>query len=111
MGNAEEGTRTPTAFRPPAPKAGASANSATSALPDSITGFYVEQVFSMFVVDLRHSRFKLNRLNRLRKITPTCQAGSTQDFYGSKFGSGSGSLSPSLVSHTYKVGKIKMLMA
>ena len=28
---AEEGTRTPTAFRPPAPKAGASANSATSA--------------------------------------------------------------------------------
>ena len=30
---AEEGTRTPTAFRPPAPKAGASANSATSALP------------------------------------------------------------------------------
>ena len=34
---AEEGTRTPTAFRPPAPKAGASANSATSALPDSIT--------------------------------------------------------------------------
>ncbi len=34
---AEEGTRTPTAFRPPAPKAGASANSATSALGDSIT--------------------------------------------------------------------------
>src|ERR1700675_1932667 len=30
---AEEGTRTPTAFRPPAPKAGASANSATSASP------------------------------------------------------------------------------
>src|ERR1700722_7016968 len=29
--SAEEGTRTPTAFRPPAPKAGASANSATSA--------------------------------------------------------------------------------
>src|SRR5580700_8296059 len=29
--NAEEGTRTPTAFQPPAPKAGASANSATSA--------------------------------------------------------------------------------
>ena len=29
--HAEEGTRTPTAFRPPAPKAGASANSATSA--------------------------------------------------------------------------------
>ena len=28
---AEEGTRTPTAFRPPAPKAGASANFATSA--------------------------------------------------------------------------------
>ena len=36
-GFAEEGTRTPTAFRPPAPKAGASANSATSASPDSIT--------------------------------------------------------------------------
>src|SRR5579863_1575813 len=34
---AEEGTRTPTAFRPPAPKAGASANSATSALPHIIT--------------------------------------------------------------------------
>src|SRR5882762_7298016 len=34
---AEEGTRTPTAFRPPAPKAGASANSATSALRNSIT--------------------------------------------------------------------------
>ena len=34
---AEEGTRTPTAFRPPAPKAGASANSATSARTDSIT--------------------------------------------------------------------------
>ena len=31
IGSAEEGTRTPTAFRPPAPKAGASANSATSA--------------------------------------------------------------------------------
>src|ERR1700675_492915 len=30
---AEEGTRTPTAFRPPAPKAGAAANSATSAAP------------------------------------------------------------------------------
>jgi multimeric flavodoxin WrbA len=29
--SAEEGTRTPTALRPPAPKAGASANSATSA--------------------------------------------------------------------------------
>src|SRR5690348_7720630 len=34
---AEEGTRTPTAFRPPAPKAGASANSATSASPVSIS--------------------------------------------------------------------------
>ena len=33
---AEEGTRTPTAFRPPAPKAGASANSATSAMSASI---------------------------------------------------------------------------
>ena len=30
---AEEGTRTPTAVKPPAPKAGASANSATSAHP------------------------------------------------------------------------------
>jgi hypothetical protein len=30
--SAEEGTRTPTTFRSPAPKAGASANSATSAL-------------------------------------------------------------------------------
>ena len=36
-GNAEEGTRTPTAFRPPAPKAGASANSATSACGYTIT--------------------------------------------------------------------------
>ncbi len=34
---AEEGTRTPTAFRPPAPKAGASANSATSACAKYIT--------------------------------------------------------------------------
>jgi hypothetical protein len=63
-GNAEEGTRTPTAFRPPAPKAGASANSATSALPDSITedGCRVVQA--------------------------------------SKFGSGSGSLSPSRANQT-----------
>ena len=33
---AEEGTRTPTAFRPPAPKAGASANSATSAVEPAV---------------------------------------------------------------------------
>ena len=40
---AEEGTRTPTAFRPPAPKAGASANSATSArqVDDAVTRLYV----------------------------------------------------------------------
>ena len=31
--------------------------------------------------------------------------------YGSKFGSGSGSLSPSLASQTYSVGKIKILIA
>src|SRR6202795_1693260 len=31
--------------------------------------------------------------------------------HGSKFGSGSGSLSPSRASHTYSVGKMKMLIA
>src|SRR5690348_16968997 len=36
VAGAEEGTRTPTAFRPPAPKAGASANSATSAVGASV---------------------------------------------------------------------------
>ena len=48
---AEEGTRTPTAFRPPAPKAGASANSATSALRNSITRDRQALAADVFAVD------------------------------------------------------------
>src|SRR6266478_9796277 len=49
--SAEEGTRTPTAFRPPAPKAGASANSATSALRNSITRDRPALAADVFAVD------------------------------------------------------------
>src|SRR5467141_609824 len=48
---AEEGTRTPTAFRPPAPKAGASSNSATSALRNGITRDRQALAADVFAVD------------------------------------------------------------
>src|SRR5882762_9206119 len=70
---AEEGTRTPTAFRSPAPKAGASANSATSALRNSITRDRQALAADVFAVDApaakRNQIFPSLRIFSLREET------------------------------------------